>query len=184
MAARVEKQRRVESFSPHYLVPSTWGLAADLLVRMGLNLAMLWADKSWPNFQQLYLVAHLHTIYWLICLLFRGSFVQTPPDTKVYVLPYALFCMIKLALSSTLLVKDWLSWNDGNLGHLGLAFSHYWFAYDFFIICMRILWAKQVSTGLDLQQSTNPTASRHLGTPLQVHLSRKTPIPSPSTVLF
>lgn len=179
------KVRRVESFSPGYLVPSTWGLATDLLIRMGLNLAMLWADKSWPNFQQLYLVAHLHTIYWIICLLFRGSFAPMPPETQVYVLPYALFCMFKLMLSATLMVKDWLSWNDGNLGHLGLIFSHYWFAYDFIFICLRILWAKQVSTNLDLQRTTtNPTAGRHGGIPLQVHLSRKTAIPSPPTHLF
>ncbi len=183
--AATTKVRRLETFSPDYLVPSTWVLALDLLIRMGLSIAMLWADKEWPNFQRLYLVAHLHTIYWLLCLLFRGSLAQqSTTKTQVYILPYSIFCFFKLALSATLTVKDWLSWNDGHLGHLGLVFSHYWIAYDFIVICMRILWAKQVLTTLDPTQMTTTTGSGHSSAPVQVHLSRKSAIPSPAQVLF
>lgn len=185
--ATTTKVRRLELFDPQYLVPSTWVLALDLLVRMGLSIAMLWADKEWPNFQKLYLVAHLHTIYWMLCLLFRGSLAQqSNTKTQVYILPYSIFCFFKLSLSATLTVKDWLSWNDGQLGHLGLAFSHYWIAYDFIVICMRILWSKQVLTTLDQtqQQMTATTKSGHAQTPVQVHLSRRTATPSPAQVLF
>lgn len=178
----VSKVRRLELFDPQYLVPSTWMLALDLSIRMGLSIAMLWADKEWPNFQRLYLVAHLHTIYWLLCLLFRGSLAQQATKTQVYILPYSIFCFFKLSLSATLMVKDWLSWNDGKLGHLGLVFSHYWVAYDFFIVCMRILWSKQVTTSPDQQSTT--TQSGHARGPVQVHLSRKTATPPPAQVLF
>lgn len=144
----MSRTRRLEKFDPDELVSPVWILITDGFIRVGMGASLMYREEDWRNLERFFVVQQLHVVYWLLCILFRGSFVKRNAPDKVFVLPYVFFVVFKAIATVMLSIKDILSYNKDDISLMVLLYSMYWFFYDMVFICIPVFRAKSVTMDL------------------------------------